>query len=218
MNLSRPNSNDATLTFNRSKNVVPMSGVCSRCIDGCRGNCEVFRATFRGREVLYPGPFGQITAGADKDYPIDYSHLNIQGYALGAQGLPSGIEGGPDTAIFPIVHTETEYGWDSRVKMRLPVFNGDLGWTDIARNHWEPFALGAALGGITLGLLSATMLRRRLRCPRSSSSPGACRRLASRSCWWRPARSTRRSCPGSPPAPDAVRGPPRRWHGLPGRQ
>ncbi len=70
MNLSRPNSNDATLTFNRSKNVVPMSGVCSRCIDGCRGNCEVFRATFRGREVLYPGPFGQITAGADKDYPI----------------------------------------------------------------------------------------------------------------------------------------------------
>ena len=72
MNLCTPNANDATLSFNRSKSVVPMSGLCSRCIDGCRGNCEIFRATFRGREVIYPGPFGQVTAGADKDYPVDY--------------------------------------------------------------------------------------------------------------------------------------------------
>ena len=91
MNLSRPNANDATLTFNRSKSVVPMSGLCSRCVDGCRGNCEVFRSSFRGREVIYPGPFGEITAGADKDYPVDYSHLNIQGYAMGANGLPEGV-------------------------------------------------------------------------------------------------------------------------------
>ena len=28
-NLSRPNSNDATGTANRSRNVVPMSGLCS---------------------------------------------------------------------------------------------------------------------------------------------------------------------------------------------
>jgi glutamate synthase domain-containing protein 2 len=150
MNLSRPNSNDATLTFNRSKNVVPMSGICSRCIDGCRGNCEAFRATFRGREVLYPGPFGQITAGADKDYPVDYSHLNIQGYAMGAQGLPAGVEAGPDTAIFPAVNTETEYGWSEKVRMRTPIFTGALGSTEIARTNWEHFAVGAALSGVTL--------------------------------------------------------------------
>ena len=102
MNLSQPNSNEATRTFNRSKSVVPMSGICSRCIDGCRGNCEVFKATFRGRELLYPGPFGDITAGGDKNYPLDYSHLNIQGYALGAKGLPEGVEGNPDTARFPV--------------------------------------------------------------------------------------------------------------------
>jgi glutamate synthase domain-containing protein 2 len=138
------------MTFNRSKNVVPMSGLCSRCIDGCRGNCEVFRATFRGREVLYPGPFGQITGGADKDYPVDYSHINIQGYALGAEGLPTGVEAGPDTAIFPAVNTETEYGCDTKVKMRLPVFTGALGSTEIARHNWEHFAVGAALSGITL--------------------------------------------------------------------
>ena len=84
MNLRRPNTNEAVQTSNRSRNVAPSSGICTRCMDGCRGNCDVFKSTFRGREVLYPGPFGEITAGGDKDYPIDYSHLNIHGYALGA--------------------------------------------------------------------------------------------------------------------------------------
>ena len=150
MNLQRPNANDATGTFNRSRNVVPTSGICSRCIDGCKGNCEVFKASFRGREVIYPGPFGDITAGGDKDYPVDYSHLNIQGYACGAEGLPEGVEAGPDTARFPDVDTETEYGWDIKVKMRLPVFTGALGSTEIARRNWEHFAVGAAISGITL--------------------------------------------------------------------
>ncbi len=150
MNFSTPNSNDATLTFNRSKSVVPMSGLCSRCIDGCRGNCEIFRSTFRGREVIYPGPFGQITAGGDKNYPIDYSHLNIQGYAMGATGMPAGVEAGPDSAIFPAVNVETEYGWDIKVKMRAPIFTGALGSTEIARKNWDHFAVGAAISGVTL--------------------------------------------------------------------
>lgn len=150
MNLGRPNGNDATRTFNRSKNVVPGSGICSRCIDGCRGNCEAFKATFRGREVIYPGPFGEVTAGADKNYPVDYSHLNIQGYAEGAKGLPKGMEGNPDTTKFPDVNTETEYGWDMKVKMRVPIFTGALGSTEIARKNWEHFAIGAAISGVTL--------------------------------------------------------------------
>ncbi|MDI6777461.1 MAG: FMN-binding glutamate synthase family protein [Syntrophales bacterium] len=150
MNLQQPNANDATRTSNRSRSVVPGSGICSRCIDGCRGNCEVFKATFRGRELIYPGPFGEITAGADKNYPVDYSHLNIQGYAVGARGLPEGVSGNPDTAIFPAVNTETEYGWDIKVKMRAPIFTGALGSTEIARKNWEHFAVGAAISGITL--------------------------------------------------------------------
>jgi glutamate synthase domain-containing protein 2 len=150
MNLSVPNANDATTSFNRSKSVVPMSGLCSRCVDGCRGNCEIFRSTFRGREVIYPGPFGQITAGGDKNYPVDYSHLNIQGYALGMNGLPQGVVPGPDTAVFPAVNTETEYGWDRKVKMALPIFTGALGSTEIARSNWEHFAVGAAISGVTL--------------------------------------------------------------------
>jgi len=150
MNLRTPGGNDASRTFNRSKNVVPCSGLCSRCLESCRGNCEVFKSSFRGREVIYPGPFGEITAGGDKDYPVDYSHLNIQGYAQGAKGLPKGVDGGPDTAIFPSVDTETEYGWDKKVKMKLPIFTGALGSTEIARKNWEHFAIGAAISGVTI--------------------------------------------------------------------
>jgi glutamate synthase domain-containing protein 2 len=100
--------------------------------------------------LIYPGPFGDITAGADKDYPVDYSHLNIQGYAQGADGLPAGMEANPDNARFPLVDTEISYGWDQKVKMRVPVFTGALGSTEIARKNWEHFAVGAAISGVTI--------------------------------------------------------------------
>jgi glutamate synthase domain-containing protein 2 len=115
-------------------------------MDGCKGNCDMFRATYRGRELLYPEPFGEVTAGADKDYPVDYSHLNINGYALGAKG----VEADPDKATFPAVNTETAFGAKDKIKMRVPIFTGALGSTDIARKNWEHFAVGAAISGISL--------------------------------------------------------------------
>ena len=150
MNLRQPNANEATGTVNRSRSVVPCSGICTRCMDGCKGSCEIWLSSFRGREVLYPGPFGGITAGADKNYPVDYSHLNIQGYAVGAKGLPEDTAANSDTAVFTSVNTITEYGHDRKVKMRLPIFTGALGSTEIARANWEHFAVGAAISGITI--------------------------------------------------------------------
>lgn len=150
MNLQSPRGSDVTQTANRSKDVVPASGLCSRCLENCRGNCEVFKSSFRGREVIYPGPFGEMTAGGDKDYPIDYSHINIQGYAMGAKGLPEGEAGTPDNTLFPMVDTETEFGWQNKVKMKVPIFTGALGSTEIARKNWEHFAVGAAISGISL--------------------------------------------------------------------
>ena len=150
MRLSRQNASEVSQTANRSRDQSASSGICTRCIDGCRGNCEIFKASFRGREVIYPGPFGTLTAGADKDYPVDYSHLNIQGYALGAKGLPEGEEGNPDNTLFPMVDTASQYGDKHKVKMRMPVFTGALGSTDVARRNWEHFAAGAAITGITL--------------------------------------------------------------------
>jgi glutamate synthase domain-containing protein 2 len=64
--------------------------------------------------------------------------------------LPNGIEANPDTTKFPDVDTQTEYGWDIKVKMRAPIFTGALGSTEIARKNWEHFAVGAAISGVTL--------------------------------------------------------------------
>ena len=107
----------------------------------------MFKAALRGREVIYPGPFGDISAGGDKEYPVDYSHLNIMGYARGARAID---EANPDKAIFPEVDTSTVYGHNHPVRMRMPIFTGALGSTDIARKHWNSFAVGAAISGVTL--------------------------------------------------------------------
>jgi glutamate synthase domain-containing protein 2 len=149
-NLQRPNANDISQTSNRSRNVVPQSGICSRCIDGCTGNCEVFKSSFRGREVIYPSPFGTITAGGDKDYPVDLSHFNIMGYALGADGLEEGVKASPDSTLFTMVNTQTEIGAHSPETLRMPIISGALGSTEIARVNWEHFAAGAAISGVVL--------------------------------------------------------------------
>ncbi len=147
MNLQTPCGNDVSQTKNRSRNVAPCSGLCTRCLDSCVGNCEVFKSSLRGREVIYPGPFGELTAGGDKEYPVDYSHLNIMGYALGAEAID---EANPDKAIFPQVDTASVYGHSYPVRMRMPIFTGALGSTDIARRHWNGLAVGAAISGISL--------------------------------------------------------------------
>ena len=148
--LSRPNANEATQSSNRSRDFSPQSGICTRCVDGCRGNCEIWQATFRGRELLYPGPFGTITAGADKDYPVDFSHFNVQGYALGAEGLPQGVQATPDNTLFTMVNTELVIGNQHKEKLLMPIISGALGSTEIARVNWEHFAVGAAISGVVL--------------------------------------------------------------------
>ncbi len=141
----RPNASSATGSRNRVDDVVPYSGLCSVCLDGCTGRCEVWLSSLRGREVIYPKPFGKITAGATKKYPVNYDHLNIQGTCVGAVG----IEADPDKATFPAVSTESEIGGGKdKIKLRVPIFTGALGSTEIARVNWEPMAIGAAISGI----------------------------------------------------------------------
>src|SRR5665811_2353451 len=89
MSLSHTGSNEALETRNRSRDVASGSGLCTRCMADCQGNCDVFKSSFRGREVIYPVPFGEMTAGSDKEYPVDYSHLNILGFAQGAKASVS---------------------------------------------------------------------------------------------------------------------------------
>jgi glutamate synthase domain-containing protein 2 len=150
MTLSRVNSSAATLTKNRTEgSVVPASGMCVTCVDGCIGMCEIGKSAFRGHEVIYPQPFGVITAAAEKTYPVDYSHFNIMGTAVGAHG----IEADSDKAIFPAVNLEVKFGHDSGIKFRCPWIIPGIGSTNIAKNNWEGLAIGSALAGtgLTIG-------------------------------------------------------------------
>jgi glutamate synthase domain-containing protein 2 len=143
MSFSKPNRSAATITTNRVE-PAPISGICVTCLDGCEGPCEIGRSALKGREVIYPQPFGKVTAGADKDYPADFSHFNIQGTCVGAVGM----EADPDKALFPEVDCTTRLAADSSIVMDFPVFTGAVGSTEIARVNWEEIAAGAAISGI----------------------------------------------------------------------
>jgi glutamate synthase domain-containing protein 2 len=145
--LSRINASAATLTKNRTENsIVPLSGMCVTCIDGCIGMCEIGKSAYRGHEVIYPQPFGILTAASEKNYPVDYSHFNIMGTAVGAVG----IEADPDKAIFPNVNVEQKIGADKTIKLKFPMVVPGLGSTNVAKNNWDGLAIGTALSGCML--------------------------------------------------------------------
>jgi glutamate synthase domain-containing protein 2 len=146
MTLSKPNSSAATVTTTRVA-PAPISGLCVTCVDGCPGYCEVGRSALRGREIIYPQPFGKVIAGSEKDYPVDFSHFNIQGTCVGAVG----IEADSDKAVFPAVDLSTEIGAKKqKIKMKVPFFTGALGSTEIARVNWEGTAIAVAICGAVL--------------------------------------------------------------------
>jgi glutamate synthase domain-containing protein 2 len=147
MSLSRVNATAATLTKNRTDgSVSSISGMCATCVDGCLGMCEIGKSAYRGHEVIYPQPFGVITTAAEKVYPVDYSHFNIMGTAVGAHG----IEADSDKAIFPAVDLEVRIGRDNGLKFRYPWIIPGIGSTDVAKNNWEGLAIGSALAGTAL--------------------------------------------------------------------
>jgi len=143
MSFSKPNASAATVTTTRVA-PAPGSGLCVTCLDGCEGPCEIGRSALKGRAMIYPQPFGRIIAGAEKDYPVDFSHFNIQGTCVGAVG----VEADSDVATFPAVDCTTALGADGAIKLDFPVFTGAAGSTDIARINWEEIAVGAAISGI----------------------------------------------------------------------
>ncbi len=147
MSLTKLNRSAATLTKNRTEgSISPFSGMCVTCVDGCIGMCEIGKSAYRGPEVLYPQPFGIITAASEKDYPVDLSHFSIMGTAVGAYG----VEADPDIATFEKVNIETRIGRDKGIKLRVPFIISAMGSTNVARQNWAGLAVGAALVGTIL--------------------------------------------------------------------
>lgn len=137
------NARSTTGTAVRLRDPSPSSGMCAICVRECTVLCEVGKAAFRGREVLYPVPeaFGDSTQASNKDYFLDWSHFQIQ---VGLFG-PHGIDADPDQAIFPNVDIRTTAGG---VPLKVPVLIAGLGSTDVAKRNWDSLAGGAALSGV----------------------------------------------------------------------
>ncbi|HOP86788.1 MAG TPA: glutamate synthase-related protein [Syntrophorhabdaceae bacterium] len=145
-----PKSNDAIGTVNRGNPAE--SGLCTLCRADCKGRCETWLSSLKGRKILYPRDFGIVTAGSANTCHIgvSYNSLRIQGYNYGAYGLPNGLSSSSDDCIFPNVSIETEFGNEIKTKCKIPIMTGALGSTFIAAKYWDSFAIGAALIGIPI--------------------------------------------------------------------
>jgi hypothetical protein len=144
-NSSYLNAKSTTGTITRVKDTSPTSGMCPICIRDCPFLCEISLSAFRGRETLYPEPlqFGYSTAGALKDFGLDWSHFNIQARLFEVRG----IEENSDVALFPNVNIETKV---AGIPLKLPVLNGAFGSTMVGKLNWEGIAIGSALSGATV--------------------------------------------------------------------
>lgn len=139
------NAKSTTGTNTRVRDVSPTSGMCPICIRDCPFLCQISLAAFRGREALYPEPkqFGFSTAGALKDFGLDWSHFNIQARLLGAKG----IKADSDVAFFQNVDVSTEA---AGIPLKIPLLTGAFGSTEVGRLNWDGLAIAAAISGVII--------------------------------------------------------------------
>lgn len=125
-------------THNRSRTLSPQSGMCSFCTEDCPGTCELALSAVLGAKSVYPTNTGTNQVASEKDYPIDYSHFNINGRVFGSRGLAAGEE----PAVFN-VKLERSYGRFSPVRIALPLMLPAL-----IKLNWEDYFSGAAMAGV----------------------------------------------------------------------
>ncbi len=146
--ISIENARSTTGTRSRVEDISPVSGMCPLCIEECNVVCEVGKAAFRGREVLYPSTehFGQSTAASNKNYMLDWSHFQILSELLGAYG----VEPDPDKAFFENADITTQVATRSGkpIDLKVPIVLAGLGSTEVAKRNWDSLAKGAAMSGI----------------------------------------------------------------------
>lgn len=125
-------------THNRGVKLSPQSGMCSFCTEDCPGTCELALSAVLGARSVYPTNTGNNQVASEKNYPIDYSHFNINGRVFGAQGL----EPGAQPAVFN-VKLERSYGRISPVRTALPLMLPAL-----IKLNWQDYFAGAAMAGV----------------------------------------------------------------------
>ena len=126
-------------TWNRSTFISPQSGMCSFCTEECSGTCEIALAAVLGMKAVYPTNTGANQVASEKDYPIDFSHFNINGRVFGAIGANPTFE---EANIYN-VKLERVFGKFNEVKMTMPVILPAL-----IKMNWEDYFAGAAMAGV----------------------------------------------------------------------
>ena len=127
-------------TYLRSRHISPQSGMCSFCTEECEGTCEIALASVLGAQTVYPTNTGSNQVASEKDYPIDFSHFNINGRVFGAVGANENY----DEATIYHVKLEREYGRFHPVKLTMPIILPAL-----IKLNWEDYFGGAAMAGVT---------------------------------------------------------------------
>ncbi len=126
-------------TKNRSDKLSPQSGMCSFCTEDCVGICELGLAAILGAQTVYPTTTGGNQVASEKDYPIDYSHFNINGHVFGAVGANPTYG---EANIFS-VNLERKFGKFNTVKMKMPIILPAL-----IKLNWKDYFAGAAMAGV----------------------------------------------------------------------
>ena len=128
-----------TDTAMRSDKITPCSGMCSLCTADCVGPCEIGLSAVLGKSIVYPTTTGNNQVAAEKDYPIDYSHFNINGRAFGAVGCPADSE---EATIYG-VNLATAIGRSHPVKLSMPII-----LPAVIKLNWKDYFAAAAMAGV----------------------------------------------------------------------
>lgn len=127
-------------TRNASAFCTSTSGMCSLCAEGCASPCEIGLAAVLGAQTVYPTTTGANQIASEKNYPLDYSHFNINGRVFGAQGAAADY----DHANIFSVKLEQTYGTLHPVKLALPVI-----LPAVVKLNWRDYFGGAAMAGVS---------------------------------------------------------------------
>ncbi|NLV99210.1 MAG: FMN-binding glutamate synthase family protein [Clostridiaceae bacterium] len=127
-------------THLRSRHLSPQSGMCSFCTEECDGSCEIALAAVLGKQTVYPTNTGNNQVASEKDYPIDFSHFNINGRVFGTLGAQPTYE---EANIYN-VNLAREYGKFNRVKLAMPFILPAL-----IKLNWQDYFAGAAMAGVS---------------------------------------------------------------------
>lgn len=126
-------------TKNRSTKLSPQSGMCSFCTEDCPGTCEIALAAVLGAQTVYPTTTGANQIASEKEYPIDFSHFNINGRVFGAEGTTYDYE----NATIYNVKLDRVFGHKNPVRMELPIILPAL-----IKLNWSDYFSGAAMAGV----------------------------------------------------------------------